>query len=85
MLLLVGVLFNTEKYKAMKQRSSVHISDHASFHSQEEWHLDSSMLRSMSRNMSIVCMSAKGSMLFMLKRQDFDISVFFLLTLLFMA
>jgi hypothetical protein len=79
MLLLVGVLFNTEKYKAMKQRSSFHISDHASCHSQEEWRLDSSMLRSMSRNMSTDYMSAKGSMSFMLKRQDFDATVSFLL------
>ena len=51
MLPLADVLFSIEKYKAMKQRNSYPILGHASCHSQEEWHLDSSMLRSMSRIM----------------------------------
>lgn len=69
MLPLVDALFSTEKYKAMKQRNSYPILDPASCHSQEEWHLGSSMLRSTTRIMRPAYMSATGSMSFMLKRQ----------------
>lgn len=85
MLLLAGVLFSTEKYKAMKQKNSCPILDHASCHSQEEWHLDSTMLRSMSRITRPAYMSAMGSMLFMLKRQVICVTVFFIQIWIFMS
>lgn len=80
MLLLADVLFSTEKYKAMKQRNSCPILDHASCRSQGEWHLDSSMLRSTPRIMRPAYMSAKESMLFMLKRQVICVAVLFIQT-----
>jgi acetone carboxylase gamma subunit len=76
MLPLADVLFSIEKYKAMKQRNSYPILGHASCHSQEEWHLDSSMLRSTTRIMRLAYMSAMGSMSFTSKRQAICVTVF---------
>lgn len=64
---LEDVLSSTVKCKAMRQRSSYHISNRALYHKKVEFPLGLNMQRL--KNTRLRCMFAKENVLFMLKRQ----------------